>query len=107
MVGLFENIGLAIEGAYVKARCDVANQIVDVRLRHKLRKYEKMRQDSGEELEDEEENKESEKLETPENPGGTCVGVMAKKFTGTLVTKPKHKRIITERRNTHGGSIGN
>ena len=56
MLGLFENIGLAIEGACVKARCDVANRIVDVKLRHKLKKYEKARRESGDECGENEED---------------------------------------------------
>ena len=62
MLGLFENlgyalepIGLAIEGAFVKARCEVANHIVDVQCRRKIKKYEKLRRESrDEELEEEE-----------------------------------------------------
>ncbi len=91
----FENVALSIEGAFVKARCDVANHIVDVKLRRKLRKYEKMRREYGEEVEDEldseEEIKESEELETPETHDGTSVGVMARTFINAMVQNPNEK----------------
>ena len=102
MLGLFEcverafdNVALSIEGAFVKARCDVANHIVDVKLRRKLRKYEKMRSKSGGEVEveldPEEEIKDSEELETPETHDGTSVGVMARTFINAMVQNPKEK----------------
>lgn len=87
MLGLFENIGLAIEGAFVKARCDVANHIVDVKLHHKLKKYEKARRESGEELEAEEESEELEEYDTPANNGGISIGMMTKNFTSTAMPK--------------------
>ena len=94
MLGLFENIGyalepigLAIEGAFVQARCDVANHIVDVKLRRKLRKYEKMRSESDEEVEEEEENTEQEELETSEKQGDTSLRMMARTFTSAMMQK--------------------
>ena len=102
MLGLFEcverafdSVALSIEGAFVKARCDVANHIVDVKLRRKLRKYEKMRSESGGEVEveldPEEEIKESEELETLETHAGTSVGMMAKTIISAMVQNPKEK----------------
>lgn len=102
MLGLFEcverafdNVVLSIEGAFVKTRCEVANHIVDVKLRRKLRKYERMRNEFGEEVEDEldleEEIKASEELETPETHDGTSVGMMAKTFISAMVQNPKEK----------------
>lgn len=107
MLGLFEcverafdNVALSIEGVFVKTRCEVANHIVDVKLRRKLRKYEKMRSESGGEVEveldPEEEIKESEEFEIPETHDGTSVGVMAKTFISAMVQSPK------EEWNNHG-----
>lgn len=102
MLGLFEcverafdSVALSIEGAFVKARCDVANHIVDVKLRRKLRKYEKMRSESGGEVEveldPEEEIKELEELETPETHDGTSVSVLARTFISAMAQKPEEK----------------
>ena len=55
MLGYLENIGLAIEGVFVNAKCEVANKIVDIKLRHKLRMYENMRIEEDEEFEEGEE----------------------------------------------------
>ena len=55
MLGFLENIGLSIEGAFVKAKCEVANHIIDMKLRHKLRKYEKLQIEEDEESEEGEE----------------------------------------------------
>lgn len=55
MLGFLENIGLAIEGVFVNAKCEVANKIVDIKLRHKLRMYENMRIEEDEEFEEGEE----------------------------------------------------
>lgn len=60
MLGLFENIGIAIKGVYVKARCDAANRIVDVKLHHKLKKYEKAQRESDDECGENEEDEETE-----------------------------------------------
>ena len=109
MLGLFEsverafdNVALSIEGAFVKVRCDVANHIVDVKLRRKLRKYEKMRIESGEEVEEdldtEEEIKESEELETLETHDGTSVGMMTRTFISAMTQKPEHRQDNQETR---------
>ena len=55
MLGFLENIGLSIEGAFVKAKCEVSNHIIDMKLRHTIRKYEKLQSEEDEESEGEEE----------------------------------------------------
>ena len=93
MVGLFENIGLAIEGAFVKARCEVANHLVDVRCRRKIKQYEKMRRNSeDEELENEEESEDYEEQETPKNNGGISNGMIARSFKSRFLQKPEHEQ---------------
>ena len=93
MLGLFENIGLAIEGAFVKARCEVANHMVGVRCRRKIKQYEKMRRDSGdEELEDEEESENYEEQETLKNNGGISNGMVTRSFKSRFLQKPEHEQ---------------
>lgn len=87
---VFDNVALSIEGAFVKTRCEVANHLVDVKLRRKLRKYERMRRESGEEVE-EEEIEDSEEVEEPEEHGATSVGMMAKTFISAMAQNPQEK----------------
>lgn len=63
MLGLFERIGeglemisLPISGAVAKAKCEVANAIVDIKTDAKVRKYQKERLEAGYTLDDDEED---------------------------------------------------
>lgn len=63
MLGLFERIGeglemisLPISGVAAKARCEIANAIVDIKTDAKIRKYQKARLEAGDTFDDEEED---------------------------------------------------
>lgn len=65
MLGLFERIGeglemisLPISGMVAKAKCEVANAIVDIKTDAKVRKYQKKRLAAGYTLDDDEDDEE-------------------------------------------------
>lgn len=63
MLGLFERIGeglemagIAIEGAFLEAECAVKNAAIDIKTDAKVRKYQRARLETGDTLEDDEED---------------------------------------------------
>lgn len=63
MLGLFERIGaglemagIAIEGAFLEVECAVKNAVTDIKTDAKVRKYQKMRLEAEDTLDDDEED---------------------------------------------------
>lgn len=51
-----ENLGLAVEGAFLEAECAVKNTVTDIKTDAKVRKYQKERLATGYTLDNDEEN---------------------------------------------------